>query len=87
MKRQLSRTQGCGMLIEFRYKKVREWTDNHQWTQYIAFAQDNYGTEIVIGSKSPKAKARAALADGKALEEISDALQLPYTTIKKWIEA
>ena len=74
------------MLIEFRYKKVREWTDNHQWTQYIAFAQDNYGTEIVIGSKSPKAKARAALADGKALEEISDALQLPYTTIKKWIE-
>tara|TARA_R100000656_G_scaffold94406_3_gene68350 strand:+ start:5492 stop:7405 length:1914 start_codon:yes stop_codon:yes gene_type:complete len=75
------------MLLEFRYKKVREWTDNHQWVQYIGFAMDNYGDEIVVGSKSPKSKARAALADGLTLEEIADKLSLPYTTIKKWIRA
>jgi len=75
------------MLLEFRYKKVREWTDNHQWCQYIGFAMDKYGDEIIVGSKSPKAKARAALAEGRSLEEIADLLSLPYTTIKTWVRA
>jgi len=48
---------------------------------------DKYGDEIIVGSKSPKAKARAALAEGRSLEEIADLLSLPYTTIKTWVRA
>lgn len=77
------------VVMEVRFGKVREWTDNHQRTQYIAFGTSNTDDKrYVITSMSPKQRVYVMFDPSRGHNEtyISRTLHIPSKTIRKWLE-
>ena len=74
------------MVLELRYRKVREWTEHHEWGQWVGFAVNHQdGSRIVVGSRSPRQKAQALAAQGMVPAEIAQTLHKPMKAVKEWI--
>jgi|TARA_B110000114_G_scaffold162841_1_gene181180 hypothetical protein len=84
-----SRGASVDVVMEVRFGKVREWTDNHQRNQYIAFGTSNTDDKRhVITSRSPKQRVQAMYSPARGHDELylSRTLHVPVKTIYKWLE-
>lgn len=75
------------MVLEMRYGKVREWSDEHEWAQYVGLASDGFGNHRVVGSKSPVLVAQGLHDSGKSVDEIADQLQRSTGVIRDWLRS
>jgi hypothetical protein len=75
------------MVMEARYGKVREWTDEHDRVQYIGFAQHTVEDKrCIVSSRSTKQIAKDLALDGWDVGDIADRLGRPLRTIRDWLE-
>lgn len=74
------------MVCEWRYGKVREWTDMHEQVQWIGFASgpSTYDRQIVA-SISPRERARVLYTQGNSSTTIADWLKRPQAVIEDWL--
>jgi hypothetical protein len=73
-------------VMEVRYGKVREWTDEHDRVNYLAFCQhDETGKRCIVSNKSTKQKAKAMALDGHEPIYIAEKLHRPVRTIMDWL--
>jgi len=74
------------MVMELRYRKVREWTEHHEWGQWVGFGVNHQDdSRLVVGSRSPRQKAQVLLAQGMPIGEVAKTLHKPLKAIKEWI--
>lgn len=75
------------MVMEARYGKVREWTDEHDRVQYVGFAQHTVEDKrCIVSSRSTKQIAKDLALDGWDVGDIADRLGRPLRTIRDWLE-
>lgn len=76
------------MVVEWRYGKVREWTDLHEQVQWIGLASgpSAYDRQIV-STLSPRERARFLYTQGNPITLIADAMKRPQATIEEWLRA
>lgn len=75
------------MVMEARYGKVREWTDEHDRVQYVGFAQHTVEDKrCIVSSRSTKQIAKDLALDGWDVGDIADKLGRPLRTIRDWLE-
>lgn len=74
------------MVCEWRYGKVREWTDLHEQVQWIGFASgpSAYDRQIVA-TMSPRERARMLYTQGNPVTTIADWLKRPQAVIEDWL--
>lgn len=73
-------------VMEIRYGKLREFTDEHDPVQWIGFAQNSEtGDRLLVSSRSSKQKAKELALEGIIPSEIADRLHRPLITIKDWL--
>jgi hypothetical protein len=75
------------MVMEARYGKVREWTDEHDRVQYVGFAQHTVEDKrCIVSSRSTKQIAKDLALDGMGIGDIADKLGRPLRTVRDWLE-
>jgi hypothetical protein len=72
-------------VVEVRYGKLREISDEHDPVQWIGYGQDAAGSRLVVSSTSTKQKAKALALDGHTVPQIATALYRPSTVIERWL--
>jgi len=71
--------------LELRYRKVREWTEHHEWVQWIGIGSSlENESKIIVGSRSAKQKAQALSASGTPVLDIAERLRKPLKAIREW---
>lgn len=86
MSRSLSEDYDLQMVMELRYRKVREWTEHHEWGQWVGFGVNHQDeSRMVVGSRSPRQKAQALASQGTPLKEIAKTLHKPLKAVKEWV--
>jgi len=84
-----SKDANLDVLLEVRYGKVREWTDNHARVQYIGFGTGRTDDKrFVMTSRSPKQRVLSMYDPSRGHDElyISKVLHVPVKTIRNWLE-
>jgi hypothetical protein len=75
------------MVMQIMYGKVREWTDDHERTQYIGFANSTVdGRRMMVSSRSQRQIAKDEALEGRSVEEIADRIKKPIFVVRKWLE-
>ena len=73
------------LVVELRYRKIREFTEMHTWVNYIGIASNRKGERIVVGNKNPRDKAKRYADVGKSEIEIADLLHKPVSAVQGWL--
>lgn len=74
------------LVFQITYGKLREETPNHESIQWIGVAMNlQTGEERIVGSTSPKQRARLLTQNGHTPIEIARALSRPLQVIEEWI--
>lgn len=82
----LSGSMRLNMVLEISYGKVREWTDIHDNTQWIGFAEDlTTGKTCIVSSRSTKQRAKDLALDGHDAVTIAGRLSKPISVVKSWL--
>lgn len=85
MERSLPEGYYITFALELRYRKVREWTEHHEWVQWIGIGSSlESEAKIVVGSRSGKQKAQTLAASGTPLIDIAERLRKPLKAIREW---
>jgi hypothetical protein len=85
MERSLPNGYYITFALELRYRKIREFTEHHEWVQWIGIGSSpENDTKIVVGSRSVKQKAQALAASGATPIEIAERLRKPLKAIREW---
>lgn len=73
-------------VLEVRYGKVRDWTDLHETVQWVGFGVDSEKDErYMVGSSSPKRKAKELALEGLTPAGIANALHRPVRVVRQWL--
>lgn len=72
-------------VVEIRYGKVREFTDEHDAAQWVGYGQDARGNRVVVSSMSTRQKAKLMALNGASPPEIAGALSRPTSAILRWL--
>jgi len=85
MERSLPNGYYITFALELRYRKIREFTEHHEWVQWVGIGSSpENDTKIVVGSRSVKQKAQALAASGATPIEIAERLRKPLKAIREW---
>jgi hypothetical protein len=75
------------MVMEVRYGKVREWTDEHDRVQWIGYAQHTVEDQrMVVSSRSTKQVAKDLALEGVDPGDIADRLGRSLRVVREWLE-
>lgn len=76
------------MVMELRYGKVREWTEEHDRVQWIGFGASQVTDERhLVSSRSTKQRAKELALSGESVEVIANRLSRPQRLIEEWLSS
>ena len=86
MERSLPEGYYITFALELRYRKIREFTEHHEWVQWIGIGSSlENETKVVVGSRSAKQKAQSLAASGTPVIDIAERLRKPLKAIREWV--
>ena len=76
------------MVMELRYGKVREWTEEHDRVQWVGFGASTVTDERhLVSGRSTKQRAKELALTGESVEVIANRLSRPQRLIEEWLSS